>query len=265
MVNGNLFHGQILEPILEDLARVENPKLETQNSEARRRLREILAATWDSPQELRTELWRTFVQDYMAPALREFGAQLGNNPHEQIAAMTQGLGVLARMCADLLPTGPKPGDTGKNPAIRQFLPPEGVLRESIEVDGITVELTGNYDGLWFDPREQQFVLFDFKCKTPAEFPSDFHQIVLYSRLIQGQSSRPVRAVLAYVQPEPEVRHLSAGDLAEARANNAQFVRFVVNLLGTPPNSGAEIPGTAIPDLCRRCPLDARCDALYGQR
>ena len=259
VVNGNLFHSRIVERILIDLADVEVGNLIDEH-DGKRELKRIVEANGLSQEEIRIELWRVFCQSYMAPVLRELSDQLGNNPNEQVAAMSQGLGELAGLCAALLMNcAILPAKT------RRFLPPEGVVQQPMQVDGKDFELVGNYDGLWFDPVSEEFILIDFKCKTSAEFPSDLHQLTCYSWLIQGKTGRPVRGVLVYVQPEPEVRHLSAIDLAEAYPKSEEFVRFVARLLRIKRRPGVVIKETAMPDLCQRCPLDDRCDALYGSR
>ncbi len=257
VVNGNLFHSHVVGRILEDLARVEARK---SSDSGNAWLRQVIGAHWNSKEDLRSELWRIFAQAYLAPALHDFSSHLGKNPGQQIQAMTQGIGKLAELCAEIhLDNG---GAIGKT---RRFLPPEGVLQSSQEVDGLTVELVGNYDGLWFDESRGEFVLIDFKCKTPAEFPSDLHQLACYAWLIHQVSGRPIRGVLVYVQPEAVVRHLSAKDLAATYPESERFVRRVAQWLITPKGSCDVVPQTSIPDLCQRCPLDVRCDALYGQR
>tara|TARA_R110002096_G_scaffold273422_11_gene467313 strand:- start:2768 stop:3700 length:933 start_codon:yes stop_codon:yes gene_type:complete len=256
VVNGNLFHGQIVNRILEDLADVEGAGIRPPNPELKR----VVEASWSDPNDLHTELWRIFAQTYMSPALQEFASNLGNNPQEQIEAMSQGIGELARMCAELII-----GARELPARTRLFLPPEGVVKESVEINGLQIQITGNYDGLWFDPVAEEFILFDFKCKTSAEFPSDLHQLACYAWLLQRRTGRPVRGVLVYVQPEPEIRHLPSKDLEATFPKSEEFVRYVAELMVTEYEPGMEIRQTSIPILCQRCPLDERCDELYGKR
>lgn len=256
IVNGNLFHGQIVNRILEDLADLDGTGIRPPNQG----LRQIVDASWEDSEELHSALWRIFAQQYMGPALQDFATNLGNNPQDQIEAMSQGIGELARMGAELIfKSRHLPSRT------RIFLPPEGVVKESITVNDLVIQITGNYDGLWFDPVGEEFVLFDFKCKTPVEFASDLHQLTCYAWLVQRKTGRPVRGVLVYVQPEPEIRELSSEDLQAMFPKSEEFVQYVAELVVRKLEPDMEIQQTSIPDLCQRCPLDERCDELYGKR
>ncbi|MEM1295304.1 MAG: PD-(D/E)XK nuclease family protein [Verrucomicrobiota bacterium] len=256
VVNGNLFHGQIVNRILEDLSEVEAAGNESPNPE----LHQVVEASWKDSEELQSALWRIFAQQYMRPALQDFASNLGTNPQEQVKAMSEGVGELARMCAELILKAKQVASK-----TRIFLPPEGVVKETITTDDLAIQITGNYDGLWFDPVAQEFVLFDFKCKTPVEFPSDLHQLTCYAWLLQRRTGRPVRGVLVYVQPEPEIRYLSSQDLQAMFPRSEDFVHYVAELVAMEEESEMEIQQTSIPDLCQRCPLDVRCDELYGRR
>ena len=245
VVNGNFFHSHIAEPIFRDLAGMRQPNL-----------RAIFLKNGHDHANLAIELWREFIQNYLARYVSP-ATYLGNNPIEQITAFNHGLRAFAEWLAD---------HHAQRAARAQpvFVPPEEPLEREV-IDGPeTLTLRGTYDGLLYDRQQQRYTVVDFKCKSDGEVDADFQQLAAYAYLIGEISRLPVGGALIYVQMTPDVIEYSPVELKEATRSSEERVRLVSRWLrrkdGEPP-----VPSTKLEGLCARCSLRSRCEEKFGPK
>jgi len=253
VVNGELFHAQIAEPLFKDLANKANPRIE-----------ELMRGPFTNASKLRSDFWRVFVQSYLCAEITD-ESHLGNNPSEQVMAFSKGLGefagYLTRTYVECSQTDCCDGED------LIFMPPEQLLEKSIQREGLgEITLRGRYDGLIFNQKRQEYTVIDFKCKENAIFEPDLLQLAAYAWLIQQATKLPVGGVLIYVQPEPETREISPQDLAQVFGPLEDLIETVAQMLADKRDENwSDKPVTSHPGLCKICPLDPECDLRYGQR
>ncbi len=253
VVNGELFHAHIAEPLFKDLAAKSNPRIEA-----------LKQGPFCKAPKLRADFWQVFVQSYLCEEITD-ESHLGNNPGEQVDAFSRGLGEFAAYLARTYHECSQTNACEGSDLI--FMPPEQLLEKPMQIEGLgEVLLRGRYDGLIFNQSRQEYTVIDFKCKENAIFEPDLLQLAAYAWLIQQATQLPVGGVLIYVQPEPETREISPQDLAQVFGPLEDLIETVAQLLADLRNENWGIkPVTTHPGLCKKCPLDAECDLRYGQR
>jgi len=250
VVNGSLFHGMVVKPVLESLARGHDARLE--------------AILRRDPVDAE-ELWQDLDRRYLQPCV-QFSDALGNNPAEQILVFSQGLKALAVLIARLVDSRRPLAEVGAElPPI--FMMPEQSLQRSMDVAGVgRVYLSGRYDGLFFDLEKGHLSILEFKCRPDAEMVGDFTQLAAYAWMISQRSGVPVGGILIYVQAQTLTREFTPQELQEVFPASERLLRKVAHWLNPDRvNQLHPIPPTTVAGLCARCPVEPVCESTFGPR
>ncbi len=250
---GSFFHDRVATPMFQSIAAGRDPKLR------------LLLDSPASSADLHTALWSHFDRVYLNPALSDTRkpAPLAS---EEVLILAEGLGKLSEFLAETIESQRQLFGSAQELIKSIFLPPEKGLQKSIITKGgISVEIRGKYDALLFDAPSAEFIVLEFKCKGDHELVGDLNQVATYAWMVEATSGIPTRASIIYMDENPDIKHLSSKDLSDAFPTGERLIGEIAEWLSASDPRKARIPPTAVEGLCRLCPLDSRCEKIFGPR
>jgi hypothetical protein len=215
--------------------------------------------------DLHKLLWFHLDKTYLTPAFSSKSKpKLIAGDH--IITFANGLGKLAYFLAQIIQRQRPHFNSSADLLKSLFLPPEKTIRSELGTDtGVLFSVHGKYDALLFDAQDKEFVVLEFKCKGDHELVGDLEQVATYSWLIGKMSGIQARAAIFYIQEEPEIKEVSSTELKTAFQVSLRLINEISKWLHSPDLAKAEIPATTVEGLCDVCPLNSKCDRLFGPR
>ncbi|MBF0477115.1 MAG: ATP-binding protein [Deltaproteobacteria bacterium] len=252
--HGRFFHDQVAARMFDQLAGPPEQELVS-----------IIVKNIRDPLALADALWEHLDGEYLSRALE--GPNLPKNINaNQIEAMANGLGLLSGFLAEMIARQKPFFRSGRKLVQSLFQSPEKKMTAAMTTaSGTTFEITGKYDALLFDRQDNEFVILEFKCKNDFEVIGDLEQLALYAWLIRQSSQIPARGAVFYLDQIGEIKRITSEELEAAFEATSNLINAIGQWIPAKDLTQARIPATHVPGLCPKCPLDLKCEQLFGSR
>ena len=233
---GSVFHDEIAGSFFQDLGEAGNAN------------REALALLLkEQPGDLARTLEDFIKLRYLLPFMKKKSRSYGVDDLLQLA---RGLQFWTRCLAEALAEIPPLFSAPEKALGQVFRPARTLLNASCELsDGRTLDISGQPDGLIFNPVTGKGTLFEFKGHAPSNAEEDATQAALYAWLLSKTSGLVPDVQILYLEDEPAPRRLDSEKVKALFETLPGLFQTAADAI-----EGREVPMAGDPALCRVCPL-----------
>ncbi|MBD0337206.1 MAG: PD-(D/E)XK nuclease family protein, partial [Cyanobacteria bacterium Co-bin13] len=159
---------------------------------------------------------------------------------------------------------------------RRFCPPEQVIQKTFLGQELTVRytfalpngqrqtVTGRYDSLMYDFREQRLCVAEYKTYSAPDSSAQVVQVALYGLLLRETVGVPINSAVYSVLPDWREQVYPWEQLAETLHQLVpQKLQQIQTWLAWRVGRLEPPPATPYPHLCEICPQRAKCKSYFG--